>query len=123
MFIQTCRKYLMVVKHFSQLGPHSLVFPKTPSSAVSANIVYILGIHVLNTVYPDVKTGPQSKRYQRAGQKDEEPDRKWIVINKALYYRIAAQGKYGETFGNIIERVIDELDAYRLKTKGRVRGP
>src|SRR5215472_13130763 len=107
----------MVVKHFSQLGPHSLVFLKTLSSAVSANIVYIMGIHVLNTVYPDVKTGPQSKRYRRAGQKEEEPDRKWIVINKALYHRIAAQGHYGESFGNIIKRLLDELDAYRLETK------
>ena len=41
-----------------------------------------------------------------------------VLLTKEVYHRLREKGKFGETFSDIVERLLNQIDNYENKNKG-----
>ena len=41
-----------------------------------------------------------------------------VLLTKTVYQRLREKGKFGETFSDIVERLLNQIDNYENKNKG-----
>jgi predicted CopG family antitoxin len=43
-----------------------------------------------------------------------------VLLTKEVYHRLRKKGKFGETFSDIVERLLNEIDKYENNKKGEI---
>jgi predicted CopG family antitoxin len=43
-----------------------------------------------------------------------------VLLTKEVYQRLRKKGKFGETFSDIVERLLNEIDKYENNKKGEI---
>jgi hypothetical protein len=45
-------------------------------------------------------------------------DKSTVLLTKQVYQRLREKGKFGETFSDIVERLLNQIDYFEDKNKG-----
>ena len=45
-------------------------------------------------------------------------DKSTVLLTKKVYQRLREKGKFGETFSDIVERLLNQIDYFEDKNKG-----
>jgi len=45
-------------------------------------------------------------------------DKSTVLLTKKVYQRLREKGKFGETFSDIVERLLNQIDSFEDKNKG-----
>ncbi|HET9807467.1 MAG TPA: hypothetical protein VFP49_11195 [Nitrososphaeraceae archaeon] len=45
-------------------------------------------------------------------------DKSTVLLTKEVYQRLREKGKFGETFSDIVERLLNQIDYFENKNKG-----